>query len=313
MASELSKNTKTYTLNDGSVIPAIGLGTWRSLDANQGYQAVLSALKNGYRHIDTAAIYQNEDQVGRAIRDSGVPREEIFVTTKLWCTQHTEPLVALKESLERLGLEYVDLYLMHWPVRIKPDSITDGNKLCIPTRPDGARDVDIESWNFVKTWELMQELPATGLTKSIGVSNFSIQNIKDLFASPGFKIVPVVNQVEVHPLLPQQELIDFCFSKNIQIEAYSPLGSENAPLLTEPIIIDIAKKHNATPGHVVISWHVQRGYIVLPKSVKEHRIISNLQTFTLSKEDMDLIATIPQKKGELRVCVPDWRPFVPFV
>lgn len=310
---ELKNTTATIKLNTGASIPVVGLGTWRSTEADDGYKAVRKALEVGYRHIDTAAIYQNEGQVGKAINDSGVPRSEIFVTTKLWCTQQHNPKEALEQSLKRLGLDYVDLYLMHWPVSLSPRTIKDGNLLTIPVREDGARDVEISDWNFIKTWELMQELPATGLTKAIGISNFSINNIKDLLASPGNKIVPAMNQVELHPLLPQQELIDFCHSKDIIIEAYSPLGSNNAPLLTQKTIIEVAKKNNVTPAQVVISWHVQRGYVVLPKSVNADRIVANLKTFTLSKEDFDAVSNISKVEGEKRIVVPDWSPFVPFV
>lgn len=312
MSVQLTKDNNTVQLNSGSVIPQIGLGTWRSTGEKDGYNAVLAALKAGYRHIDTAAIYLNEDQVGKAIRDSGIPREEIFVTTKLWGTQHQEPEKALNESLERLGLDYVDLYLMHWPVCLGQNSIKDGNFLCIPQLPNGKRDVIIDSWNFIKTWELMQLLPKDK-ARNIGVSNFSINNLKDLMASPNFKVVPAVNQIELHPRLPQTELIQWCKEKNIQIEAYSPLGSMDAPILSEPLILDIAKKLNVTPAQVVISWHVQRGYIVLPKSIHANRIESNLQTFVLPEEDFNKISSLSKEKGELRVCNIDWSPFVCFV
>ncbi|SMN19672.1 similar to Saccharomyces cerevisiae YDR368W YPR1 NADPH-dependent aldo-keto reductase [Maudiozyma saulgeensis] len=311
--AQLKNNTTYLKLNTGASIPSVGLGTWKSTGEDDGYKSVIKALEVGYRHIDTAAIYKNEDQVGKAINDSGVPRSEIFVTTKLWCTQQHDPKEALEQSLKRLGLDYVDLYLMHWPVPLNPRSIKDGNYLTIPFKEDGTRDVEIDSWNFIKTWELMQELPATGLTKAIGVSNFSINNIKDLLASPGNKITPAANQVELHPLLPQQELIDFCKSKGIVVEAYSPLGSNNAPLLSEKIVIEVAKKNNVTPAEVVISWHVQRGYVVLPKSVNPDRITSNLKTFVLSEEDFKAVSEISKIQGEKRVVLPDWAPFIPFV
>lgn len=308
----LTQNKNTITLNTGAAIPQIGLGTWRATEGDEGYNAVIAALKAGYRHIDTAAIYQNEVPVGKAIRESGVPREEIFVTTKLWGTQHTEPLKGLEDSLERLGLDYVDLYLMHWPVCLNQRTITDGNMLSIPKLPTGKRDVNIETWNFVKTWELMQELPKDK-ARAIGVSNFSINNLKDVLNSPGNTIVPAVNQVEMHPLLPQEDLVQWCNGKGIHIEAYSPLGSANAPILSEPTILEIAKKLNVTPAQVVISWHVQRGYIVLPKSVTPSRIESNLLTFTLPKEDFETVMNLSKVKGEMRVGHPDWDPFVPFV
>ena len=312
MSVQLTKNNNTVQLNSGAVIPQIGLGTWRSTGEKDGCNAVLAALKAGYRHIDTAAIYLNEGQVGKAIRDSGVPREEIFVTTKLWCTQQQEPEKALNESLERLGLDYVDLYLMHWPVCLGQSAIKDGNLLCIPQLPNGKRDVITDSWDFVKTWELMQLLPRDK-ARNIGVSNFSINNLKHLMSSPTFKVVPAVNQVELHPRLPQPELVQWCKERNIQIEAYSPLGSMDAPILSEPLILQIAERLNVTPAQVVISWHVQRGYVVLPKSIHADRIESNLKTFVLPEEDFNMISNLSKEKGELRVCNPDWSPFVCFV
>ena len=312
MSVQLTKNTNTIKLNSGALIPQIGLGTWKSNGEKDAYNAVLAALKAGYRHIDTAAIYLNEGQVGKAIRDSGIPREEIFVTTKLWSTQHQEPEKALNESLQRLGLDYVDLYLMHWPVCLGQSTVKDGNLLCFPKLPNGKRDIIVDSWNFIKTWELMQLLPREK-ARNIGVSNFSINNLKQLMASPNFKVIPAVNQVEVHPRLPQHELIQWCREKGIQVEAYSPLGSADAPILSEPLIINIAKRLNVTPAQVVISWHVQRGYVVLPKSVHADRIESNLQTFVLPEKDFNDISNLSKEKGELRVCNPDWSPYVCFV
>ena len=308
----LLNSTKTVTLNDGNVINMLGLGTWQSA-GNDGYDSVMAALKAGYRHIDGAAIYKNEEQVGKAIRDSGIPREQIFVTTKLWGTQQRTPEKALDASLRRLGLDYVDLYLMHWPVPIKSAQIQDGDYLTIPVLPSGKRDLDLEEWSFIKTWELMQELPKTGKCKSIGVSNFSINNIKDLLASPGNKITPAMNQVELHPLLPQFELAQFCKEKNIYLEAYSPLGGKNAPILSEPALEEIAKKNNVSTANVVTSWIIQREIVVLPKSVTPSRIISNLQTFTLSEEDMNTISNLSKVKGEKRTVCPDWFPFTPFI
>ncbi|KAH7580574.1 Glycerol 2-dehydrogenase (NADP(+)) [Nakaseomyces glabratus] len=307
----LHKNTSTLKLNTGAHIPVIGLGTWQSSE-NEGYNATLEALKAGYRHIDTAAIYKNEEEIGRAIRDSNIPRDELFVTTKLWGTQHRNPTEALDQSLKRLGLDYVDLYLMHWPVALKTDLIKDGNLLQIPEREDGSRDVDLEDWNFVKTWELMQELPKEK-ARAIGVSNFSINNLKELLNSKGNKVVPAANQIEIHPLLPQDELINFCKEKGIVLEAYSPLGSTDAPILKEEEITEIAKKNGVNAGQLVISWHAQRGYVVLPKSVKPERIHGNQETFKLSDEDFATLSNYAKKHGERRVVSPNWGPFKPFV
>lgn len=311
MPATLSNNTSVLKLNTGYTIPQVGLGTWRSKQ-NEGYDSVIAGIKAGYRHIDSAAIYGNEVEVGKAIRDSGVPREELFVTTKLWCTQQRHPADALNQSLKRLGLDYVDLYIIHWPVPLKTDSIKDGNYMTIPTRPDGKRDLDIEEWSFVKTWELMQELPKTGKVRSVGVSNFSVNNLKELLASPGNKLVPAINQVELHPLLPQEELVDFCKEKGIVVEAYSPLGGSEAPLLHDSLIKETAQSYGVEPAQVIVSWGVQRGLVTLPKSVTPKRIVSNLKTFKLSNEDVQKITGLSKLRGEKRTVHPDWDPFPVF-
>lgn len=307
MSTTLSNNTSTVKLNTGYTIPQVGLGTWRSKEGD-GYKAVTAALKAGYRHIDGAAIYLNEEEVGKAIRDSGIPREELFITTKLWNTQHRNPQEALEQSLKRLGLDYVDLYLIHWPVPLSTKRITDGNVLTNATKGDGKADIDTE-WNFVKTWELVQELPKTGKVRSVGVSNFSINNIKELLASPGNKVVPAVLQVEIHPLLPQYALVDFCHEHNIHVEAYSPLGGHGAPVLDDPIIRAIAQRHNVDTGNVVVSWGVQRGLITLPKSTSPDRIASNLKTFKLSEEEFGSINNLSKARGQKRTNAPDLSPF----
>lgn len=307
MSTAVSKNTSTVKLNTGYTIPQVGLGTWRSKE-NEGYEAVLAALKAGYRHIDDAAIYLNEEEVGRAIKDSGVPREEIFVTTKLWNTQQRTPEEALNQSLKRLGVDYIDLYLMHWPVPFRTDSIKDGNYLTTPKKADGKPDVD-QDWNFVKTWELMQELPKTGKVRSVGVSNFSINNLKELLSSPGNKLTPAVNQIELHPLLPEFALVDFCKEHGIVVEAYSPLGGQDAPVLDDNIINEIAKAHGTDAGQVIVSWGVQRGIVTLPKSVTPKRIVSNIQTFKLSDEEFRSINQLTNSKKPKRTNFPDMSPF----
>lgn len=312
MTAHLVQATKTFTLNTKAKIPAVALGTWKS-KANDGYNSTLAALKAGYKHIDTAAIYLNEEEVGRAIKDSGVPRSELFITTKLWCTEHQHPKAALEKSLKRLGLEYVDLYIMHWPIALNPKNLPADDLLTVPRLADGRRDIDTKTWNFVKTWELMQELPATGLTRAVGVSNFSINNIKELLNSPGYKFAPAVNQVELHPYLPQFELQEFCESHGILMESYSPFGSDNAPNLKEQIVIDVAKKNNISPAQTIISWIVQRGIVVLPKSVSAARIASNYEICTLSDADMKELDNIHKVKGIKRGNSPDWEPFPTFV
>ncbi|CCH42146.1 hypothetical protein BN7_1691 [Wickerhamomyces ciferrii] len=309
---ELKNSTSEITLNTGAKIPALGLGTWRSLEG-EAYKATLHAIKeSGYLHIDGAAIYKNEEEVGKAIRDSGVSREKLFVTTKLWGTQHRNPEQALDQSLKRLGLDYVDLYLIHWPVAFKTDNIKDGNLLSIPEKPDGTRDIDLDGWSFIKSWELFQELPKTGKTKAVGVSNFSINNLKDLLNAPTTKVTPAVNQIEVHPLLPQTELIEFALSKGIITEAYSPLGSLDSPLFTNQTLLEVAKNYDVSVAQLLINWALKRGYVVLPKSVNPQRIDANFKTFQLKDEDFNKVSDLVKLEGEQRFVKPDWSPFKVF-
>ncbi|KAK6463014.1 Aldo/keto reductase [Scheffersomyces coipomensis] len=295
-------STKIFTLNNGAKIPAVGLGTWQSTD-NEAYEAVLVGLKNGYRHMDTAAAYGNEEQVGKAIKDSGVPRSEIFITTKVWGTSHKNPEAAIKESLKKLGVDYVDLYLIHWPVELNPN----GNHPIFPTLPSGKGDIIVDS-DYAHTYELVQELVAKGYTKSVGVSNLSFENLTKLLASPKTKIIPTVNQVELHPYLPQHKLLEFAKSKGIYLEAYSPLGSSDSPLFKDTTIVEIAEKNKVSAATILISWAVQRGTIVLPKSVTPKRIEDNFKTIELSEEDFEAINNIHKVSGVKRLINPDWSP-----
>ncbi|KAK7203569.1 Aldo/keto reductase [Myxozyma melibiosi] len=284
-------------LNTGVSIPALGLGTWQSAP-NEVYEAVLTALKTGYRHIDTAYAYENEAEVGKAIRDSGIPREEIFLTTKLWGTFHTKPEENLDISLKNLGLDYVDLYLMHWPIPFNPE----GTGL-VPHRADGSVD-SLSDWDFIKTWELMQKIPSSK-AKAIGVSNFSIKNLTKLLAAPTTKVVPAANQVELHPYLPQHKLVDFCKSKGIVVTAYSPLGSTSAPLQKEPVVQKIAEELKITAPQVLISWAISRGTSVLPKSVTPERIVTNFNDVELDAEKVAAIDEI-YKTTSKRIVNPPW-------
>lgn len=298
-----SASTKTLTLNTGNSIPSIGLGTWQSPD-EECYNAVLSALKSGYKHIDTAMVYQNEVPVGKAIRDflkeSDVTRSELFITTKLWCTTFQNPEQALKDSLERLGLDYVDLYLIHWPVAMAP-----GDTL-MPVRADGSRAaLSFDEWSYVDTYKLLQKLLPLGLTKAIGISNFNKVKIEHLLADPEVTVVPAALQVELHPYLPQFELIEYAKSQGIAIEAYSPLGSTGAPVLEDATLVELAKKYNVSPATIAISWGVQRDIVILPKSVNPVRVESNLKTIKLSPEDFQLVNDI-SKTITKRVVNPDW-------
>jgi glycerol 2-dehydrogenase (NADP+) len=297
---ELTNSSSQLKLNTGASIPQLGLGTWRSTD-DEAYSAVLEALRLGYRHIDSAAIYKNEIPVGKAIKDSGIPREELFITTKLWGTQQRNPAAALDASLKRLGLDYVDLYLVHWPFAFEQTAAEEGDPYGGLSIPEGLD----EEWTFIKTWEKLQELPATGKAKAVGVSNYSVKNLKDLLASPTTKLVPAVNQVESHPLLPQNELIEFGKEHGIVIEAYSPLGSQDSPLFTDATLAAIAESYSVSVAQVLINWALKRGVVVLPKSINKTRIESNFKVFDLKEEDFDKVTALV-KDGEKRFISPPW-------
>lgn len=291
---------------NGQQIPATGLGTWQSKD-DEVYNAVLAALKVGYKHIDTAACYGNEEPIGKAIRDAGVKREELFITTKLWGTDHTRPQHALETSLKKLGLGYVDLYLMHWPVPLNPN----GNHPLFPTLPNGNRDIS-QDWDFIKTYELMQKLIDLGKTKAIGVSNFSVTNLEKLLAAQTTTIKPVVNQVELHPYLPQHKLLQYAKENDILIESYSPLGSTDSPILNDEVVVKIAEKNNVPPATILISWALWRGCVVLPKSVSGNRIEANFNVIELSEEDGKELDELHKLRGIKRLVLPNWSPVVVF-
>nr|POE65882.1 d-galacturonate reductase [Quercus suber] len=296
----MASGEQTYfTLNTGAKIPAVGLGTWQS-GPGEVKAAVAHALKHGYRHIDAALVYQNETEVGEGLKEafaSGIRREDVFVTTKLWNTYHRKAEACIDESLKRLGLDYVDLYLVHWPVPMNGN----GNDPLFPKREDGSRDLDQE-WSHVQTWREMEKLFKTGKTKAIGVSNYSIPYLEELLKEA--EVVPAANQIENHPYLPQQETSDFCREKGIIVQAYSPLGSTGSPLFSEDGIQEVAKKHNVGPGTVLISYQVSKGHVVLPKSVTPTRIEENLQTIKFDDEDLNALESIHKKKGVTRFIYP---------
>ncbi|EGV64858.1 aldo/keto reductase [Yamadazyma tenuis] len=296
---------KKVKFNDGNQFPIVGLGTWKAKDEDV-YYSVKNALDSGYRHIDTAAAYGNEEQIGKAIKDSGIPRKELYITTKLWSNRHHDPVGAIKESLDKLQLDYVDLYLLHWPVFLNPQ----GTPARVPLLPNGQRDIVLD-WSFVKTYSLMHDVHDLGLAKSIGVSNFSVKNMKILLAAPETKITPVVNQVELHPHLPQFALGELCAQHGIKLQAYSPLGSNGSPVLKDETLLTIAEKYGVSPATVVFSWMCRRDVIYLPKSLNKHRLASNLKSVDLSDEDVDAINRI-HKTFSKRYNDQDWSPMKPF-
>ncbi|WP_321387993.1 aldo/keto reductase [uncultured Enterococcus sp.] len=252
---------ETKKLANGNLIPRLGLGVWRVEDGNQVIDSVKWALQAGYRLIDTAAVYKNEEGVGEGIRQSGVPREEIFVTTKLWNDDqgYESALEAFDISLNKLGLDYVDLYLIHWPVKDK----------------------------YKDSWKAMEEIYASGRTKAIGVSNFHEHHIKDLLTTA--KVKPMVDQIELHPTLTQEPLRAYLKQEGIAVEAWSPLGQ--GTILKDPVLVEIGKKYGKSAAQVIIRWHLQNDIIVIPKSVHEERIKENFDVFDfeLSSEDIDKI------------------------
>lgn len=253
-------------LNDGHAIPQFGLGVFLTPPAETA-AAVATALELGYRHIDTAAIYHNEDGVGEAVRASGLARGSLFLTTKLWNADqgHDSALAALDASLARLGTDYVDLYLIHWPCP--------------------AQD------RFVETWQALIEARAQGKARSIGVSNFRIEDLERLIQATS--VVPAVNQIELHPRLQQGELRAWHTAHGIVTESWSPLARGN-DLLGEPLLAAIAARHGKTVAQVILRWHIQLGLVVFPKSVHAGRLAENLDIFdfALSAEDMAAIATL---------------------
>jgi len=291
---------KSLTFSNGDHMPIIGLGTWKSAPGDV-YDAVLTAIRSGYRHIDCAAIYQNEKEVGKAFAkafaDGLVKREDLWVTSKLWNDAHKKDDVqpALKQTLEDLQLDYLDLYLIHWPVALQPDKI-------FPQRPEDF--MSLEEVPLTTTWAGMEAVAEKGLCKHIGVSNFNSKQIQELIDAG--QTTPTMNQVEMHPYLQQRELVAYCKRKGIHMTAYSPLGSgdrssrlkrEDEPkLLDDKTIHDIAAQHQCTPAQVLISWSAYRDIAVIPKSTNPGRIRENVESakVELNQEDMDRIAELDQ-------------------
>lgn len=249
-------------LNDGARIPQVGLGVWQTPN-DEAAPAVKAALSSGYRHVDTAAVYENEEGVGEGIRQSGIDRSEIYLTTKLWNTEqgYDQTLKAFDASLKRLGTDYVDLYLIHWP--------------------------SAHRGLFVDTWKAFVKLKKEGRAKSIGVSNFYPEHIEKIIAETG--VTPVINQIELHPDFQQREARAFHQKHGIATQSWSPLGQ--GKLLGHSAIADIAAKLGRTPAQVIIRWHIDNGLVVIPKSVTPSRISENFKVFDfkLSAEDLDTL------------------------
>lgn len=255
------------TLRNGVQMPWLGLGVWRMSEGKEVINAVKTALKVGYCSIDTAAVYGNESGVGKAIRESGIPREKLFITTKVWNSDQgfDSTLKAFEVSRKKLGLEYIDLYLIHWPVRGK----------------------------YKDTWKAMIKLYKEGFVRAIGVSNFHIHHLEDIMSDS--ELVPMVNQVEFHPLLTQVELRKFCKSNEIQFEAWSPLMQGR---LDNPLLVELGKKYGKTPAQIVLRWDLQHGVVTIPKSAHENRIIENANVFDfeLSQQDMEKIDSMNENR-----------------
>ena len=291
---------KMLAFSNGDQMPIVGLGTWKSAPG-EVYAAVREAIRIGYRHIDCAMIYGNEVEIGNAIRDAigegQVVREQLWITSKLWCTAHGRENVvpALKKTLKDLGLAYLDLYLIHWPMALKPGT----GPLRSSADLLSAAEAPIQA-----TWAGMEEAVHAGLARHIGVSNFSVKKLRDLIAH--CKIRPEVDQVELHPLLQQPDLVAFCAAQGMHMTAWAPLGSPDRPasvkapgapvLLDNPVIKSIAQRCGCTPAQVLIAWHVQRGISTIPKSVTPSRLRENLAAaeIRLPAADMERIAGLNQ-------------------
>ncbi|ASP41758.1 aldo/keto reductase [Leptospira interrogans] len=265
---------QTIMLNNGISMPILGLGVRKTKSGKECKEAVLNALEAGYRHIDTARIYDNEVDVGQAIRESGIPRKEIFITTKLWNADQGSDKTrkALENSLDRLGIDFVDLYLIHFPVTSK--------------RMD--------------SWKELEKLYHDKLCKAIGVSNYTIIHLTELLKNS--QITPAVNQVEFHPFLNQIHLLEYCKNHKIQLEAYSPLA--HGQKIEDPTIAKIAQKYDKTPAQILIRWAIEQKIVVIPKSIKKERIIENSKVFdfAITEEDMKILNSLDE---DFRTC---WDP-----
>ncbi|GAA6008889.1 aldo/keto reductase family protein [Rhodotorula paludigena] len=279
----------SFTLNTGAKLDAVGLGCWMGRAAGAGTDAnaetlrmVHTAIEVGYTHLDTAAGYGNKEAVGSVVRASGKPREHFHVTTKL--ADHFHVAESFEASYKALNLEYIDLWLMHWP------QASDWGTGTAPAFD--------ESPTFSETWAEMEKVYATGRVKAIGVSNFSVKNLEVLLKTA--KVAPAVNQVEAHPYCPQEELGQYCKSKGIHLTAYCPMGQYNSPILKEPLVQQLADKYGKQPGSILLSWGVQRGFSVVPKSSNPDRLRQNRDLVELSLEDLAAVSALHTEPGKHR-------------
>jgi alcohol dehydrogenase (NADP+) len=286
---------------DGDILPALGLGTWLS-KKNEVYDAVLEAIRAGYRHIDCAYIYGNEQEIGLALQEAVklglVKREDLFITSKLWNSDHAPDRVevAVRKSLKDLQLDYLDLYLIHWPVAFKTghEQVKDASDLW-----------SCDEMPILSTWKAMQGLKKAGLAKHIGVSNFNIPKLQRLINEAEIK--PEVNQVELHPYFQQNKLVDFCRANRILVTAYSPLGSRHlvqseAGLTREKLVVVIAGKHACSPAQVLLAWGMNRGVAVIPKSANAARIRENFESLKVEL-DVEDVGRINSLERNLRVAL----------
>ena len=257
----MASSVNTVPLNDGTSIPQLGLGTYK-LDDDNAYRVVSAALEMGYRHIDTARIYQNEKGVGRAIRESGIPRDDLYITTKLWNGDQPKARDAISGSLDRLGLEHVDLYLIHWPAAVRG--------------------------TYVDAWTQLEVLREDGLTTSIGVSNFEPQHLDAIAAVSD--TVPVLDQVELHPLFQQKELRAVLAQRGIATESWGPLGHGSVDLAADmPTLVNVAERYSKSIAQVILRWHIQHGTIIFPKTSSKERLIENIALFDFELDAADML------------------------
>ncbi|MED1796046.1 aldo/keto reductase [Brevibacillus nitrificans] len=264
MATNISDHS---VLNNGVKMPWLGLGVWKAKDGEEVTGAVRSAIESGYRSIDTAAVYGNEVGVGEGIRQAGIDRDQLFITTKVWNADqgYDSTLKAFDESVKRLGIETLDLYLIHWPVKGK----------------------------YVETWRALEKLYRDGYVRAIGVSNFHTHHLEDLRQNS--EIIPAVNQVEFHPLLTQKELLGYCQENGIQMEAWSPLMQGN---LDHPLLVELGQKYGKSPAQIIIRWDLEKKVVTIPKSITPARIAQNADVFdfSLTAEDVEKINALNENK-----------------